>query len=127
MGGNVYRSTYAGENWEPIFDAQPAQSIGALAVAASDPNVVWAGTGEGKIRSHISVGQGIYKSTDAGKTWTLMGLEQTARIPRIVIDPRNPDVVSDANPDRVVHEPGPLAGAAGGHLLELAACQDGRE
>ena len=61
--------------------------------SVSDPNIVWAGTGEGKIRSHISLGQGIYKSTDAGKSWTLMGLEQTGRIPRLVIDPKNPDVV----------------------------------
>ena len=91
--GGVYKTVDGGVNWEPIFDGQPVQSIGSLAVAFSDPNVVWAGTGEGKIRSHISVGQGIYKSTDAGKTWTLMGLEQTGRIPRLVIDPTDPDTV----------------------------------
>jgi len=89
----VYKTTDGGVHWQPIFDDQPVQSIGALAVAQSDPNIVWAGTGEGKIRSHISIGQGIYKSMDAGKTWTLMGLERTGRIPRIVIHPRNPDVV----------------------------------
>jgi photosystem II stability/assembly factor-like uncharacterized protein len=91
--GGIYKTTDAGVHWQPIFDGQPVASIGSLAVAYADPNVVWAGTGEGKIRSHISVGQGIYKSTDAGKTWALMGLEQTGRIPRLVIDPRNPDVV----------------------------------
>ncbi|HYK89335.1 MAG TPA: sialidase, partial [Acidobacteriota bacterium] len=91
--GGIYKTTDGGVHWKPIFDDQPVSSIGALAVAKSDPNIVWAGTGEGKIRSHISIGQGIYKSTDAGKTWTLMGLEQTGRIPRIVIDPRNPDLV----------------------------------
>jgi len=91
--GGIYKTTDAGITWQPIFDDQPVASIGALAVAPSDPNVVWAGTGEGKIRSHISVGQGIYKSTDSGKTWTLMGLEQTGRIPRLVIHPTNPDVV----------------------------------
>jgi len=91
--GGIYKTADGGVRWQPVFDDQPVSSIGSLAVAKSDPNVVWAGTGEGKIRSHISVGQGIYKSMDAGKTWALMGLEQAGRIPRIVIDPQNPDVV----------------------------------
>jgi photosystem II stability/assembly factor-like uncharacterized protein len=91
--GGIYKTTDGGVNWTPIFDDQPVQSIGALAVSPSDPNVVWAGTGEGKIRSHISLGQGVYKSTDAGRTWKLMGLEATGRIPRLVIHPANPDVV----------------------------------
>jgi photosystem II stability/assembly factor-like uncharacterized protein len=91
--GGIYKTTDAGVHWQPVFDGQPVASIGSLAVAASDPNIVWAGTGEGKIRSHISVGQGIYKSTDAGRTWSLMGLEQTGRIPRLVIDPKNPEIV----------------------------------
>jgi photosystem II stability/assembly factor-like uncharacterized protein len=91
--GGIWKTTDGGTNWTPIFDGQPVQSIGSLAVAASDPNVVWAGTGEGKIRSHISLGQGIYKSMDAGRTWTLMGLEQTGRIPRLIIHPKDPDIV----------------------------------
>ena len=91
--GGVWKTIDGGVHWEPIFDSQPVSSIGALAVAPSDSNIVWAGTGEPWIRSHISVGEGIYKSTDAGKTWKLMGLEQTGRISRIVIDPKNPDVV----------------------------------
>ncbi|HXM33990.1 MAG TPA: hypothetical protein VN920_02270, partial [Pyrinomonadaceae bacterium] len=91
--GGIFKTTDGGVHWEPIFDEQPVSSIGALAVTPSDPNVVWAGTGEAWIRSHISVGQGVYKSTDAGKTWTLMGLEKTGRIGRIVIDPKNPDIV----------------------------------
>jgi photosystem II stability/assembly factor-like uncharacterized protein len=91
--GGIYKTTDGGVHWQPVFDGQPVMSIGSLAVAKSDPNILWAGTGEGKIRSHISVGQGIYKSMDAGKTWALMGLEQTGRIPRLVIDPQNPDVV----------------------------------
>ncbi|MFM8567815.1 MAG: sialidase, partial [Gemmatimonadota bacterium] len=91
--GGVWKTTDGGVNWRPTFDAHPVQSIGSLAVARSDRNVVWAGTGEAHIRSHISVGQGIYKSTDGGESWQLMGLEKTARIARIVIHPTNPDVV----------------------------------
>ena len=91
--GGIFKSTDGGTHWEAIFDGQPVASIGALAVAPSDPNVIWAGTGEPFIRSHISVGMGVYKSTDAGKTWKLMGLEKTGRISRVVIDPRDPDIV----------------------------------
>ncbi len=91
--GGIWKSTDGGVHWQPIFDGEPVSSIGALAVAPSDPNVVWAGTGEPFIRSHISIGWGVYKSTDAGKTWNRMGLERTGRIARIVIDPRNPEVV----------------------------------
>jgi photosystem II stability/assembly factor-like uncharacterized protein len=91
--GGIFKTTDGGTHWAPIFDDQPVSSIGSLAVAPSDPNVIWAGTGEAWIRSHISVGNGIYKSTDAGKTWTNVGLEKTGRIGRIVIDPRNPDIV----------------------------------
>jgi photosystem II stability/assembly factor-like uncharacterized protein len=90
--GGIYRTRDGGVNWEAVFDDQPVQSIGALAVAPSDPNVVWAGTGEGKIRSHISVGQGVYRSVDGGDTWTLRGLERTGRIPRLVVHPADPDV-----------------------------------
>ncbi len=91
--GGIWKTNDGGVHWEPIFDDKPVSSIGALAIAPSDPNIIWAGTGEPWIRSHISVGQGIYKSTDSGKTWTLMGLEKTGRISRVVIDPKNPDVV----------------------------------
>ena len=91
--GGIAKTTDGGVHWQQIFDDQSAQSIGALAVAPSDPNVVWAGTGEAWIRSHISLGDGIYKSTDAGKTWTRMGLERTGRIARVIVDPANPQIV----------------------------------
>jgi len=91
--GGIFKTTDGGTHWQPIFDDQSVSSIGSLAVAPSDTNIVWAGTGEAWIRSHISVGAGIYKSTDAGKTWTLMGLEKTGRIGRVVIDPRDPNIV----------------------------------
>src|SRR5215831_8100615 len=91
--GGIFKSTDGGIHWDPIFDDQTVSSVGSLAIAASDPNVVWAGTGETFIRSHISVGSGIYKSLDAGKTWAMMGLDKTGRIGNVVIDPRNPDIV----------------------------------
>jgi photosystem II stability/assembly factor-like uncharacterized protein len=91
--GGIFKSTDGGIHWQPVFDDQPVSSIGALAVAPSDPNVVWAGTGEPFIRSNISIGWGVYKSTDAGKTWTKMGLDNTGRIARMVVNPRNPDIV----------------------------------
>lgn len=91
--GGIFKSTDGGIHWDAIFDSEPVASIGSLAIAATDPNIVWAGTGEPFIRSHISVGSGIYKSVDAGKTWTLMGLDKTGRIGNVIIDPRNPDVV----------------------------------
>ena len=92
--GGVWKSTDGGNHWAPIFDKQPVAAIGALAVAASDPSTVWAGTGEAwVIRDSDVMGNGIYKSTDAGKTWTNMGLPESGRIGRIVIHPSNPDIV----------------------------------
>jgi photosystem II stability/assembly factor-like uncharacterized protein len=91
--GGLWKTADGGVTWKPIMDGQPVSSIGALAVAPSDPNVVWAGTGEPFIRSNISVGWGVYRSTDAGKSWSRVGLENTGRIARIVVHPTNPDVV----------------------------------
>ena len=91
--GGLWKTTDDGITWKPIFEGQPVSSIGSLAVAPSDPNVVWAGTGEPFIRSHISVGWGVFKSTDAGKNWQRMGLENTGRISRIIVHPTNPEVV----------------------------------
>ena len=91
--GGIFKSVDGGIHWEPVFDDQPAASIGSLAVETVNPNVIWAGTGETFIRSNISHGNGIYKSIDAGKTWRHMGLDATGRIGRIVIHPTNPDIV----------------------------------
>jgi photosystem II stability/assembly factor-like uncharacterized protein len=91
--GGIFKTVDGGLNWTPIFDGQPVHSIGDLAIAPNDPSIVWAGTGESCIRSHISVGEGIFKSTDAGRSWARMGLEKTGRIGRVLIHPQNPDVV----------------------------------
>src|SRR5215471_12664042 len=90
--GGVWKSTDGGVHWRSVFDAMKAQSIGSIAIAPSDPNVIWVGTGESFIRSNVSLGDGVYRSTDAGKTWKRMGLEKTGRIARVIVDPRNPDV-----------------------------------
>ena len=81
--GGVFKSEDGGVSWRPIFDGQASMSIGALALAPSDPNVLWAGTGEAFIRSNVSIGDGVYRSTDAGETWRHMGLEKTGRVGRI--------------------------------------------
>jgi photosystem II stability/assembly factor-like uncharacterized protein len=92
--GGVWKSTDGGNRWNPIFDEEPVAAIGALAVAPSDPNVVWVGTGEAwAIRDIDVAGDGVYKSTDAGKTWTHMGLDETGRIGRVVVDPQDSDRV----------------------------------
>ena len=91
--GGVWKTTDYGRTWRSIFDDQPTGSIGAIAVAPSDPNVVYVASGEGLQRPDLSVGDGIYKSTDAGRTWTHLGLRDGQQIPQIIVDPRNPDRV----------------------------------
>lgn len=91
--GGLWKTADGGIHWSPVFDEQPVSSIGAVAVAPSDPNVVWVGTGEPFIRSHVSIGWGVYRSTDAGKTWRKVGLDSTGRISRIVVHPTDPRTV----------------------------------
>ena len=92
--GGVWKSVDGGVTWKPTFDSQTSQAIGALAVAPSNPNIVWAGTGEGwAVRDMDMMGDGIYKSTDAGETWTKMGLPDSGRIGTIIVHPTNENIV----------------------------------
>jgi photosystem II stability/assembly factor-like uncharacterized protein len=93
VNGGVWKSVDAGRVWTPIFDSQPIASIGALAVAPSAPDTIYVGSGESTLRDSVGYGNGVYKSTDAGKTWTHLGLADTQHIGRIAIDSRNPNVV----------------------------------
>jgi photosystem II stability/assembly factor-like uncharacterized protein len=89
VNGGVWKTTDAGRTWKPIFEDQPTGSIGTIAVAPSDANVVYVGTGEGLPRPDLAVGDGIYKSTDAGKSWTHLGLRDAQQIPKIAVDPKD--------------------------------------
>lgn len=91
--GGIFKSTDGGFRWAPIFDSTGIASIGAIAVARSNPKIVWVGTGDPFVRENVSIGNGVYKSTDAGTTWTHVGLERTGRIGRVVIHPTNPEIV----------------------------------
>ena len=112
VGGGVWKTENAGRTWKPIADAGiPIGSIGAIAVAPSDPNVVYVGTGEPDIRNQHSYGIGMFKSVDAGKTWNHIGLDDSEHIGKIVVDPKNPERVYvavlghiyDANTERGVY------------------------
>jgi photosystem II stability/assembly factor-like uncharacterized protein len=91
VNGGVWKSDDYGRTWNPIFDQQPTQSIGAIAVAASNPKIVYVASGEGLQRPDLSVGDGIYKSSDAGKTWMHLGLRDGQQIPALAVDPRDPN------------------------------------
>ena len=90
--GGIFKTSNGGVNFTPIFEGQRAYSIGALTIAPSDPNVLWVGTGEGDPRNSVGYGWGVYRSVDAGKNWTHLGLKETERIKRIVVDPNDPDI-----------------------------------
>ena len=110
VNGGVWKSIDGGRVWSPVFDSQPVASIGAIAVAPSAPDTVYVGSGESTLRDSMGFGNGMYKSTDACKTWTHLGLDQTHHIGRVAVDPKNPNVVFvaaighlyAANPDRGV-------------------------
>src|SRR5262249_12517193 len=91
--GGVWKPPDGGDSWTPVFDTQSTSWIGDVAVAPSDPDVVWVGTGEANPRNSVSCGDGVYKSTDGGKTWKNVGLKETHHVGRAVIHPKNPDVV----------------------------------
>ena len=111
VGGGLWKSQNAGRTWTPIFDSTDVASIGAIGVAPSNPNLIYVGTGEADMRDSIAFGNGVYKSSDAGKTWQRVGLESTKQIGRIIVDPKNPNTVFVAalgnvyapNPDRGVY------------------------
>jgi photosystem II stability/assembly factor-like uncharacterized protein len=111
VGGGLWKSNNAGRTWTPVFDSSSAASIGAIGVSASNPSIIYVGTGEADMRDSIAFGDGVYKSADAGKTWKHLGLENTRQIGRIIVDPKNPNVVFVAalghaygsNPDRGVY------------------------
>src|SRR3989441_891644 len=127
VNGGVWKTDDYGRTWTPIFDDQPTGSIGCIAVAASDPNIVYIGSGEGLQRPDLSVGDGIYKSTDAGKTWTHLGLRDGQQIPQIAIDPRDASRILVAvaghpygpNPER-----GIFRSADGGQTFEKVLFKD---
>ena len=92
--GGVWKSVDAGATWKPIFDDLKASaSIGAIAVAPSNPNILYVGTGEGNLRGNVTWGDGVFKSTDAGATWTHIGLNDSRQIGALIVDPRDPNVV----------------------------------
>jgi photosystem II stability/assembly factor-like uncharacterized protein len=92
-GGGVWKTTDGGTVWKPIFDKEPVASIGALALAPSNPNIIYVGTGVNGVYTDIGYGNGVYKSTDGGETWQHLGLAETRHIGRVLIDPRNPEIV----------------------------------
>jgi photosystem II stability/assembly factor-like uncharacterized protein len=126
VGGGIWKSIDAGVSWRPIFDDQPVASIGALVVAPSNPSVIYAGTGESDIREDLTSGNGMYKSTDAGATWTHIGLDDTRQISRIMVDPNDANIVYVGslghayapNPERGVYK-STDGGVHWSHVLDL--------
>jgi photosystem II stability/assembly factor-like uncharacterized protein len=127
VNGGVWKTTDFGNTWAPIFDDQPSGSVGALAVAPSDPNILYVGSGEGLQRPDLAVGDGVYKSTDAGKTWTHLGLRDAQQITAIVIDPKNPDrvfVAAQGHPYGPNAERGVFRSLDGGKNFEKVLYKD---
>ncbi len=125
--GGVWKTTDYGLTWSPIFDDEPTQSIGAIAVAPSDPNVIYVGSGEGLQRPDLAVGDGIYKSTDAGSTWQHLGLREARQIGAIVIDPRDPNrlfVAALGHPYGANDERGVFRSTNGGQTFQRVLFKD---
>ncbi len=127
VNGGVFRTDDFGRTWEPLFDEQPTASVGALAVSVSDPNIIYVGSGEGLHRPDLSVGNGLYKSTDAGKTWTHLGLRHGQQIAQVAVDPRNPDhllVAVAGHPYGPNEERGIFLSTDGGKTLQKTLYKD---
>src|SRR5690242_2618813 len=91
--GGVWKSVNGGTTFKPVFDKQPVQSIGAVTIDPKNPKTIWVGTGEAWTRNSVSIGDGVYKSTDGGENWTNVGLKESERISKILVDPNNTDTV----------------------------------
>ena len=127
VNGGVWKTTDFGNTWNPIFDDQPTGSMGALAVAPSDPNIVYVGSGEGLQRPDLATGDGVYKSTDAGKTWTHLGLRDAQQIAAILVDPKDPNrlfVAAVGHPYGPNAERGVFRSTDGGQTFEKVLYKD---
>jgi photosystem II stability/assembly factor-like uncharacterized protein len=125
--GGLWRSTDYGSNWEPLFDDQPTGSIGAIAVAPSDPNVIYVGSGAGIIRPDLATGNGMYRSSDAGRTWAHLGLDETQMIAMVDVDPTNPSrlfVAALGHPYGPNAERGVFRSTDGGRTFERVLYKD---
>ena len=127
VNGGVWKTTDFGNTWNPVFDDQPTGSVGALAVAPSDPSIIYVGSGEGLQRPDLATGDGIYKSTDAGKTWTHLGLRDAQQITAILVDPKDPNrvfVAAEGHPYGPNAERGVFRSTDGGQTFKKVLYKD---